>query len=166
MRSTCRAASDSVFILRADCLDASASSRKILNEAISRMSISACAHAPRVFAMSAHRRSMSDITARNPFSTRSGAWCFAISTFWTSDSLTTGGNVARLRSPIHYGRRARRSIARCPGRQSHPCSLSGINGACAAIAEERARHLRERGERALLLLRERDVLHLKGRRRD
>jgi GT2 family glycosyltransferase len=31
----------------------------------------------------------------------------------------------------------------------------------AAVAEERARHLRERGERAVLLLRERDVVHLK-----
>ncbi|WP_438277302.1 glycosyltransferase family 2 protein [Nitrobacter sp.] len=31
-----------------------------------------------------------------------------------------------------------------------------------AVAEERARHLRERGERAILLLRERDVVHLKA----
>ena len=100
-----------LYITR-DCLAPLAGSRKILNEAISRMSISACAHAPRVFATSARRRSMSDITARNPFSTRSEAWCFAIWTFWTGDSRTTGGNVARSRSPIHYDRRARGSIAR------------------------------------------------------
>jgi GT2 family glycosyltransferase len=40
--------------------------------------------------------------------------------------------------------------------------LVGNQRSFAAIAEERARHLRERGERALLLLRDRDVFHLKA----
>jgi GT2 family glycosyltransferase len=40
--------------------------------------------------------------------------------------------------------------------------LVGNQRTCAAIAGERARHLRERGQRALLLLRDRDVFHLKA----
>jgi hypothetical protein len=40
--------------------------------------------------------------------------------------------------------------------------LVGNQRSFAAIAGERARHLRERGERALLLLRDRDVFHLKA----
>ncbi len=40
--------------------------------------------------------------------------------------------------------------------------LVGNQGSYDAIAGERARHLRERGERALILLRNRDVFHLKA----
>ncbi|WP_412772122.1 glycosyltransferase family 2 protein [Nitrobacter sp.] len=40
--------------------------------------------------------------------------------------------------------------------------ILGNRRSFAAVAEERARHLRERGERAILLLRERDAVHLKA----
>ncbi|WP_456632996.1 glycosyltransferase family 2 protein [Bradyrhizobium sp. USDA 10063] len=40
--------------------------------------------------------------------------------------------------------------------------IVGNQRSCAAMAEDRARHLRQHGERAVLLLRERDVLHLKA----
>ncbi|WP_246755749.1 hypothetical protein [Bradyrhizobium neotropicale] len=40
--------------------------------------------------------------------------------------------------------------------------IVGNQRSCAAIAEERARHLRQHDERVVLLLRERDVFHLKA----
>jgi GT2 family glycosyltransferase len=40
--------------------------------------------------------------------------------------------------------------------------ILGNQRTCSAMAEDRARHLRQRGERAILLMQDRDVLHLKA----
>ena len=64
----------------------------------------------RAFVTSARRRSMSGITARNPFSTRSEAWCFAIWTFWISISrLPAGMSCVRDRRSTSTGARPARS---------------------------------------------------------
>ncbi|WP_244443020.1 glycosyltransferase [Bradyrhizobium sp. Ai1a-2] len=60
-------------------------------------------------------------------------------------------------------RPARAALERAQPWSSEPSVLIvGNQRSCAAMAEERARHLREHGERAVLLLRERDVFHLKA----
>lgn len=60
-------------------------------------------------------------------------------------------------------RPARARLDRALSWSSEPSVLIlGNRRNVAAVAEERARHLRERGERAILLLRERDVVHLKA----
>ncbi|MCA6107126.1 glycosyltransferase [Bradyrhizobium cenepequi] len=60
-------------------------------------------------------------------------------------------------------RPARAALERALPWSSEPSVLIvGNQRNSAAVAEERARHLRQRGERAILLLRERDVLHLKA----
>jgi GT2 family glycosyltransferase len=60
-------------------------------------------------------------------------------------------------------RPARAALERALPWSSEPSVLIvGNQRACSAVAEERARHLRRHGERAILLLRERDVLHLKA----
>jgi GT2 family glycosyltransferase len=60
-------------------------------------------------------------------------------------------------------RPARAALERALPWSSEPSVLIvGNQRSCAAMAEERARHLRQRGERAVLLLREREVFHLKA----
>ncbi|MBO4221547.1 glycosyltransferase [Bradyrhizobium neotropicale] len=60
-------------------------------------------------------------------------------------------------------RPARAALERALPWPSEPSVLIvGNQRSCAAIAEERARHLRQHDERVVLLLRERDVFHLKA----
>ncbi|WP_454618248.1 glycosyltransferase [Bradyrhizobium cenepequi] len=60
-------------------------------------------------------------------------------------------------------RPARAALERALPWSSEPSVLIvGNQRSCAAVAEELAHHLRQHGERAILLLRERDVLHLRA----
>ena len=76
--------------------------------------------------------------------------------------LPAGMSCVRDRRSI---RPARARLDRALTWPSDPSVLILGNQRSFAVAEERARHLRERGERAILLLRERDVVHLRAGRR-